>query len=622
LAFAWKKPYVQKAGFEGLSATGLALTLNMNPLLRLQRLDALHSLSSRLASESSGGLLGDSLEVLLETMRARAAAAFIVEPTLASIAESGLGGRGGPELFVLRRALSTIAQRALSTRRAVLLADLGGDREGIDDAGEILALGARTALAIPVLLGNVAHGVFVLLFDDAARVDEEAQRFSATIANLVALALAREQARDTPVPSNDELAEASRMASLGLLTASVAHELRGPAGAMLLQQEELGRLVEQVSELSDAADPNMSGAIRELGEVSSDIQTAVARIRDTVEQLSLVSRREISPECIDLATVVRESLAIAMPHLERRGITITQDIDSTVYTVGRRDSLGQVVLNLVFNAADAAEVNAEPKVWVRVSAHGEQLALIVEDNGPGVPSGAIQHIFRPFYTTKQRGQGTGLGLKICSDVVAAHGGHIEVHDRAGGGASFRVLLTRVQEDSGLIPLVPVRATKQRHMQRPRPRQVFLIDDDPVFARSMRRALKPHTVRTAAAASEAEAQLMDPNYLPDLVLCDVFLPGRNGDTLHARISTRRPELASRFVFVTGGALGRAEAEYLKNCACPTLFKPVELKTLKDLLEDEAPESSPSASVRTLNPPSASSSRRSSVPGPSAPPSTRR
>jgi len=591
----------------------------MNPLLRLQRLDALHTLSGRLASDSSGSLLGDSLDALLETMRARAAAAFTLDPGLESIAERGLGDRGGPELVVLRRALSTIAQRALSTRRLTTLHDLGRDREGVDDAGEILALGARTALAVPVLLHHVAHGAFVLLFDDATRIDDEARQFATTVANMLAVALEREQIRSTPVPSNDELAEASRMASLGLLTASVAHELRGPAGAMLLQQEELGRLVEQVAELSDAADPNMSGAIRELGEVSSDIQTAVARIRDTVEQLSLVSRREISPECVDLVTVVKESLAIATPHLARKGITLTQHLDGPVYTVGRRDSLGQVVLNLVFNAADAAEANAHPEVWVRVMARGDHLALVVEDNGPGIPPAAIQHIFRPFYTTKQRGQGTGLGLKICSDVVAAHGGHIEVHDRTGGGASFRVLLTRVQEDSGLIPIVPARPLRPR-MVEARPRQVFVIDDDPVFARSIRRSLKPHVVRTAAAASEAEVQLLDPNYTPDLVLCDVFLPGRNGDTLHSRIATRRPELAKRFVFVTGGALGRAEAEYLKNCACPTLFKPIELKTVTDLLEDEEAESSATASVRTLNPPTVR--RPSSSYPPAAPPSTRR
>lgn len=590
----------------------------MNPLLRQQRLDALYSLSSRLVAESSGSLLGDALDRLLDAMRARAAAAFNLDPALVSVAELGLGDRGGPELIVLRRALGTIAQRALSTRRTVLLPHLGQDREGIDDAGEILALGARTALAIPVLQGSIARGVFVLLFDDVRRVDEEALAFASTVANMVAVALERDQSRDTPLPSNDELAEASRMASLGLLTASVAHELRGPAGAMILQQEELGRLVEQVSELSDATDPDLSLAIRELSEVSTDIQTAVGRIRDTVEQLSLVSRRETSPECVDLVTVIKESLGMALPHLERRGITLTQHLDGPVYTVGRRDSLGQVVLNLVFNAADACEHSTRPEVWVRLMSRGEQLALIVEDNGPGIPPGAIQHIFRPFYTTKQRGQGTGLGLKICSDVVASHGGHIEVHDRVGGGASFRVVLTRVQDDSGLIPLVPVRAAKHRMLE-PRPRQVFLVDDDPVFSRSMRRAMKPHVVRTAAAASEAEVALLDPSYTPDLIVCDVFLPGRNGDTLHARIASRRPELASRFVFVTGGALGKVEAEYLRNCGCPTLFKPVELKTLKELLEDDAPESAPSASVRTLNPGSVGGAqqRRSS-----APPSTRR
>ncbi|HWZ92501.1 MAG TPA: GAF domain-containing protein, partial [Polyangiaceae bacterium] len=252
----------------------------MNPLqLRLQRLEALHGLSSRLAGESGGGLLGDSLDTLIETTKARAAAAFTLDPTLESVAERELGDRGGPELVVLRRALSTIAQRAASTRRLILLGDLGRDREGIDDAGEILALGARTALAVPVLHRRAVHGVFVLLFDDAVRIDEEGQQFATTIANMVAVALEREQARQTTLPTTDELAEASRMASLGLLTASVAHELRGPAGAMILQQEELGRLVERVTDLSDLNDPELAAAVRELSEVSSDIQTAVFRIR-------------------------------------------------------------------------------------------------------------------------------------------------------------------------------------------------------------------------------------------------------------------------------------------------------------------------------------------------------
>src|SRR6185436_18704595 len=112
------------------------------------------------------------------------------------------------------------------------------------------------------------------------------------------------------------------------------------------------------------------------------------------------------------------------------------------FTKGRRDNIGQVVLNLVLNAADACQNSPHPKVIVRTEEDGEQVILIVDDNGPGIPADAVRNIFRPFYTTKPRGQGTGLGLKICSDVVAQHGGHIEVTSGTGGGASFRVYLPK------------------------------------------------------------------------------------------------------------------------------------------------------------------------------------
>jgi FixJ family two-component response regulator len=102
------------------------------------------------------------------------------------------------------------------------------------------------------------------------------------------------------------------------------------------------------------------------------------------------------------------------------------------------------------------------------------------------------------------------------------------------------------------------------------------------------------------------------------LCDVFLPGQNGDTLHARVRSERPAIAARFVFVTGGALGRAEAEYIKRSGCPSLLKPVEASTVLELLDgSRLADSSPPKSVRTLNSPSSPSSRRSS-----APPTTKR
>jgi signal transduction histidine kinase/ActR/RegA family two-component response regulator len=570
--------------------------------LRLTRLDVFHDLSHRLAGESVGGYLGDCLDALLAGTDARSAIAFAAEDRLELVADRGLDASRRP-LSALLRGASAFAERCLATRKPSKSADLRSDRDGVDDAAEFLALGTRCVLSLPVLDVRTPLAALVLMFPDPQSVDAETILFASSIANLAALRAQRERHGEAKL-SHEQQEETAHMVSLGLLTATVAHELRGPAGALILQQEELKRLVEQLDVLDEGADTPMGEAVAELSELSGDIGLAVARVRDTVEQLSMVSRREVAPEHVDLGEVVDESLTVAKPHLERRGIRLVTSFDSGCYTIARRDNLAQVVLNLTLNAMDACHTATQPEVAVRVLEAGEHVALIVEDNGPGVPAHAIPHIFKPFFTTKARGAGTGLGLKICADVVSAHGGHIEVHERAGGGASFRVLLPRAREDSGLLALplpMPVRAAAPL-----RRKQVLVVDDDPIFSRTIRRSLKPHEVKTCAAASEAQALLADPSYTPDLVLCDVFLPGANGNLLHSRIAKQRPEVARRFVFVTGGALGKDEAAYLRGSGCTTLFKPVELKSLLELLEDAHPESGPPNTVKTLlqQPPSSS------------------
>lgn len=584
---------------------GARSRIPVSQALRLTRLEVVHQLAQRLAGESVGGFFGECLDAILSGSSATAAVAFAMDERLELVADRRLDAVTRP-LSALLRGASAFAERALSTRKPAKSPDLRQDRDGVDDAGEFLALGASCVLTLPVLDMRAPVGALVLLFSDPADVDAETMAFGNTVANLAALRAQRERRSEDEL-STEEQEQAAHMLSLGLLTATVAHELRGPAGALLLQQEELKRLVEQLDMLDGGADTAIGEAVAELSELSTDIGTAVGRIRDTVEQLSMVSRRETAPEHVELGEVIDESLSVVRPHLERRGITLNRSYDPGCYTVARRDNLAQVVLNLTLNAMDACEGSAQPEIVVRVLEAGDHVALVVEDNGPGVPPSAIPHIFKPFYTTKQRGAGTGLGLKICSDVVTAHGGHIEVHERTGGGASFRVLLPRAREDSGVLALAvpePVRMP----LAPVRRKQILVVDDDPVFARTIRRSLKPHEVRTCAAASEAQGMLLDPAYAPDLVLCDVFLPGANGNTLHARVAKLRPELASRFVFVTGGALGKDQAAYLRSSGCATLFKPVELKSLLELLEDPNPESARPSTVKTLQQPPPSSSQR--------------
>jgi signal transduction histidine kinase/ActR/RegA family two-component response regulator len=574
--------------------------------VRLIRLEVFHDLSQRLARESAGGYLGDCLDALLSGAAAKSAIAFSADDRLELVADRGLDASRRP-LAALLRGASAFAERALATRKPARSVDLRVDRDGVDDAGEFVALGTPSVLALPIMDLRTPIGAFVLLFANPHELDLETVAFANSIANLAALRAQRDRHRGEKL-SREQQEETAHMVSLGLLTATVAHELRGPAGALLLQQEELKRLVEQLDVLDGGADTAMGEAVAELSELSTDIGTAVNRVRDTVEQLSTVSRRELAPEHVQLSEVVEESLTVVKPHFERRGIRLVTSFDPGCYTIARRDNLAQVVLNLTLNAMDACQGSAQPEVAVRVLAADEHVALVVEDNGPGVPDSAIPNIFKPFFTTKERGAGTGLGLKICADVVSAHGGHIEVHQRAGGGASFRVLLPRAREDSGLLAL-PVAAPLRATLVAARRKHVLVVDDDPVFSRTIRRSLKPHDVKTCAAASEAQAMLLDPAYAPDLVLCDVFLPGANGHLLHSRIARHRPEIARRFVFVTGGALGKDEANYLRASGCTTLFKPVELRSLLELLEDPNPASSPPNTVKTLLQEPPSSSNRS-------------
>ncbi|HTU60676.1 MAG TPA: hybrid sensor histidine kinase/response regulator, partial [Polyangiales bacterium] len=388
---------------------------------------------------------------------------------------------------------------------------------------------------------------------------------------LSALASERDRVAEAETRFRDELAETGRMATLGLYTTSVAHELRGPAGALVLQHEELRAISQQLAILVGPFDPTIGSGVADLSELVADMGVAVQRIRDTVAQLTTLGRRETNIDLVRLSDVVRESLTIARPHLARRSIVLAEELDPECFTRGRRDNLGQVVLNLVLNAADATAQTSSPRIWVRVSGEPGQVVLSVEDNGPGVEPHAIAEIFKPFFTTKKRGQGTGLGLKICSDVVTSHGGHIEVDRRPGGGARFRVVLPRMASRASFTTVRPgaLNVPQETPLTPAVQHRVLVIDDDPIFARTLKRALRPHDVRSTASAGEAEIALLDPDYTPDLVLCDVLLPGANGNVLHARIAERRPDVAARFVFVTGGGLAKDEADYLRSTGCLTL-----------------------------------------------------
>jgi signal transduction histidine kinase/CheY-like chemotaxis protein len=565
----------------------------MTPELRLRRYQALLSLLERLNSAMPSEPLAEALDTLLDASSATAAVAFDRDTAGGPSAERRLQPELGARPVKLLKALAALAERSLSTTRAVRLADIRRDVDGIEGAEELATLGAHAALAVPILGERSVEGVLVLLFADSAMLDAETLGYIEGIAQLSALALERDRGNANEESVRQELGEAGRSATIALMTASVAQELRAPAAALALQHQELLAIAEQLSLLAGTDDPALSSSVSELCELASEMGAAIQRVGQSVDLLGARSRRDPGPTSLQLGELVREALALTRPQLDRLGVLVVVELDADCSTVGRRDHLTQVVATLLLNAADAAQITAPPRIWLRLVAEPSQVLLTVEDNGPGVARADVGEIFKRTYSTKHAGHGGGLGLKVCSEVVTAHGGHIEVAERPGGGACFRVHLPRAENQPS-----PRLAQPQRNISEPDPsdrHSIFLIDDDPVFARTLQRALRPHEVRTAGSASEAEIALLDPGYEPDLVVCDVLLPGANGDVLHARIVERRPGLAARFVFVTGGGLAESEADYIRASGLLTLLKPLDVRALLELL-NRRPEAA--GTVRTL------------------------
>ena len=220
------------------------------------------------------------------------------------------------------------------------------------------------------------------------------------------------------------LEHAERLASIGELLSSVAHELSNPLTAVLGYAELL---------LSDAA----SGVPRDELEM---IQSEAMRCRRIVGNLLDLSRAEaFDPRPTSLADVVDRVIEFRAYAAQVSSVKLVRECDANVPTInGDMHRLVQAVLNLVTNAEDAVRSRKDGKRVVlraRRTASGGA-AVEVEDNGPGVPAAIRDFIFEPFFTTKPRGRGTGLGLSLVRAAAKAHGGTVRVEDAPGGGARF------------------------------------------------------------------------------------------------------------------------------------------------------------------------------------------
>ena len=241
-----------------------------------------------------------------------------------------------------------------------------------------------------------------------------------------------EMARSEILRSQEAILRSQKLASVGRLTAGVAHEIGNPLTAItgfidVLKDDRLAK--EQREDFLE----RMREETERMGRIIKDLLTYA---RADGRQISTVRVKDVIANVCD----------IMKPQKLFKKIRLELKIEDDVYPVmANSDRLTQVMVNLLLNAAEAMVGEGEITVGLGESKDGKMVELFVEDNGPGVSPDVLDDVFEPFVTTKPEGQGIGLGLSVCQGIIRSYGGIIRVENQSGGGARFVVSIPAARE---------------------------------------------------------------------------------------------------------------------------------------------------------------------------------
>lgn len=236
----------------------------------------------------------------------------------------------------------------------------------------------------------------------------------------------RKRVQETLAVAEQTLEQSSKLAALGEMSAAVSHELNQPLAAMKTYLAGARLLLKR-----NRSDEALSSFGR--------IDDLIERMGGITRQLKSYARKgQEAFSAVDMGDALNSSLAMMEPQLRQRQVQITRIVpDDRIEVMGDRLRIEQVMVNLLRNAIDATKAEAKPTVEIILSA-GETATLTVRDNGPGIED--LDSLFEPFYTTKQPGDGVGLGLAISSQIVTDLGGRLTARNGQTGGAVFEMQL--------------------------------------------------------------------------------------------------------------------------------------------------------------------------------------
>lgn len=248
----------------------------------------------------------------------------------------------------------------------------------------------------------------------------------------------------------EQLVHADRMATLGMLSAGIAHEVNNPATFISGNAQTLQRFWRDIvpivegsrSELPDELAHKVAFILEEFPSALTGITNGVTRISKIVSGLKAYARHETqSRERCNVCDCVERARDLCVFPLRKAGVEVDVEVPTGgAHFRGDSQQIEQVLVNLFVNAADAMEGLPNPRIRLWVEVAEGTVAIRVQDCGPGIPEHIREKVFNPFFTTKPAGKGTGLGLSICSRIAGDHKGSLTVENPPGGGARFTLTL--------------------------------------------------------------------------------------------------------------------------------------------------------------------------------------
>ncbi|HZU84133.1 MAG TPA: ATP-binding protein [Polyangiaceae bacterium] len=376
------------------------------------------------------------------------------------------------------------------------------------------------------------------------------------------------------------LVQAERLASMGTLSAAVAHEINNPLTYVIGNLELLAR---RLAGAPARLDPELASYV-------SEAREGAEVVRRIVRGLQVFARRDDSPpEPTDVQAAVERAIVMADNVIKHRA-RLVRRFERTPPVLASALRLGQVFVNLLLNAAQAIPEGRADDNEIRVATSHDSatnlVAVTIEDTGSGMSPEVQSRIFEPFFTTKPIGTGTGLGLSICYGIVESLGGRLEVESSEGRGSTFRVLLPAAAATASAAATAPAVAAELPPAPGATPARrgrLLVIDDDEKVARSLALVLLDRHDVEVSVEPRAIVERIAAGERFDVIFCDLMMPEMTGVDFHAATAALSSEQAARIVFVTGGAFTAATREFVDRVSNTVLEKPFDVRALDVALE---------------------------------------